>query len=72
MNTPTQEQKDLIASFIPTIEGMIVKEEAHLASLRKARKRLSDTTMVDKFIENTQYYLDHYKMRLLQYQQYAK
>lgn len=68
----TSLSKELIASFIPSIEELIHKEREHLASLKLKRRFLWDKTKVDSFIEKSQWYLDHYSTRLKQYQEYVK
>ena len=61
--------------FIPTIEELIKKEEAHLKFLQKSLEKLvhsGHSVDIDEMIEHTEGSIKHLKHRLGQYQEYTK
>lgn len=66
----TSISKELIASLIPNIRAMAEKERAMLEELR-SRRRSANAAKIDVFIEQSQWWLDHYTARLKQYERYV-
>lgn len=69
-----QKMKDY---FIPEVEKMAQKEEAHLEWLKKQRRRMVDRNLmanlsqIDQYIRGSHGMLEHYKLRLKQYKEYV-
>ena len=64
-------KQEMTEKFIPAIRDLLAREEAHLAHLKKSRKFLIDKTTVNGFIERSREHIEHFKMRLKQYEEYA-
>ena len=57
-------KQQLEMDFIPTIEQMVEKERLHLQWLKSQNAK-------KEFIENSAFFLNHYRNRLKEYQEYA-
>lgn len=63
--------------FIPEVEKLLKKEEDHLESLRKQRRRCVDRNLlgplatIDNYIKGSVQMIEHIKMRLKQYKEYV-
>ena len=70
-------RKQMLETFIPSVERMIEKEKEHLEFLRKSRRKMMDRKFmvnlsnVDQFISNSEANLAHYQLRLKQYKEFA-
>lgn len=58
---------NIIKQMIPRIEKLIADEKDHLKMLINKNKG----GICDRFIETSKWYLNHYKLRLKQYQEYT-
>lgn len=58
-------KQQLEMDFIPSIEQMVEKERLHLQWLKSQNAK-------KEFIENSAFFLNHYRKRLKEYQEYAK